>query len=257
MSSSDELQRVKAVAFDLDGTVYEGADLVEGALEAIAHTRKRGLRVYYCTNNSTRTRSAVAAKLTALGIETSPDAVYSAAYGAGRVLKNRGTARVAVVGTEGLGDELRLAGLEVVEIHAGPEAVVVGLHAGLDYEGMTALEPLRQRDVPIVACNRDVWFPGDGGRMVPGCGLTVSIIETLLGRPAACLIGKPDTLLLELLAADSGFAAQEILVVGDSPDTDLAVARRFGARSVLYDRTGLHAGSPGVVTHMSDLTSIL
>jgi len=56
----NKFSKIRALVFDLDGTVYEGDSLVDGVLETINRMRHQGFSIYFCTNNSTRTRQEVA-----------------------------------------------------------------------------------------------------------------------------------------------------------------------------------------------------
>ena len=45
-------------------------------------------------------------------------------------------------------------------------------------------------------------------------------------------MGKPDTTFLEIIAAETSLQVDEILVVGDSLESDIAMSNRFGSPSV-------------------------
>lgn len=245
--------KVKAVVFDLDGTVYQGDSLVPGVVEAMGALRRRGLAIYFCTNNSSMTRLALAQKLTGLGIETAGCSVFSAGYGAASYLKGAGIERVSLLGTRGLKDELGAAGLEVSEDLDQGQALVVGIDPQISYAKMTAFASLRGRDFPIVACNRDRWFPGSNGKSKPGCGIMVDLVEALLGKRVDLVAGKPNTLLLEMLSLQTGLDRDELLVVGDSLDSDVALAQAFGSSWVLYDPCGSHSCQGNRISSMTEL----
>ncbi|MBM3313129.1 hypothetical protein FJY70_00890, partial [candidate division WOR-3 bacterium] len=54
---------IRAVALDLDGVVYSGEKALPGAVAAVGRLRQMGLQVWFVTNNSARSRAAIAAKL--------------------------------------------------------------------------------------------------------------------------------------------------------------------------------------------------
>ena len=72
-----------------------------------------------------------------------------------------------------------------------------------------------------------------GGRLFPGCGPEVAALELASGRKPNHVAGKPNTFLLEMLADNGKVQPHEILVVGDSLESDIAMANRYGALSVL------------------------
>jgi NagD protein len=54
---------------DMDGVVYRGAELIEGADYFVRQLRQRGIPFLFLTNNSQRTRRDVAARLARMGID--------------------------------------------------------------------------------------------------------------------------------------------------------------------------------------------
>lgn len=188
--------KIKAVVFDLDGTVYEGENLVDGALDAIDSLCDHGFEIYFCTNNSTRTRQQIANKLIQLGLNTTSEYVFSAGYGAACYLANAGFKQVSMVGMPGLKNELCAAGLAVVDRLDQGQALVVGLDPAISYTSMSLFATLLDKNIPIIACNRDRWFPGNNGELNPGCGILVDLVESLLGRSVDFIAGKPNTLFI-------------------------------------------------------------
>lgn len=245
--------KIRAIVFDLDGTVYEGDNLVNGVFEAINNLRHQGFAIYFCTNNSTRTRKEIAEKLIRLGIETTSSSIYSAAYAAACYLANSNIERVSLFGTAGLRDELISAGLTVVDELDKGQALVVGLDPTICYSGMASFATLLDKNVPVIVCNRDRWFPGDKGELKPGCGIMAALVEALLGRNIDLVAGKPNTLLLEMLSRQSGLNKDELLIVGDSLENDIALADAFGSPWLLYAPHGCQKGQENSFTTMREL----
>ena len=218
---------IKAVLLDLDGTVYNGSVLIDGAKEAVEGIRRMGLKLFFFTNNSGKSRQAVADKLEGMGIPCTKDDVISSAYTCARYLKDNGIDNVYVSGTDGLREEIKAFGTSIV----GPDsmdAVVIGMDPNYDYQRMTeALNAVLCCKI-LIACNRDRVFPCSKGAC-PGCGAMVSSIEHCSGRKADVTIGKPERhmfdLVMNMLDADAG----ELLVVGDTYDSDILMAERCGA----------------------------
>ncbi len=49
-----QLDEIDAVFLDLDGTIYLGNNLIEGALEFLDRCDERGVKRYFLSNNSSR-----------------------------------------------------------------------------------------------------------------------------------------------------------------------------------------------------------
>lgn len=73
---------------------------------------------------------------------------------------------------------------------------------------------------------------GMTGMFYPGGGTMVAAMEACVGKPAKVL-GKPNTLGLELITEAAGVEKSECLMIGDRLNTDVQVASNFGMDSML------------------------
>jgi len=230
------VQIIKAAAFDLDGTIYIGDQLVDGVLETLNYLKEKKVQVFYFTNNSAKTRKDTHQKLRKLGLQPAIEAVYTSAYATGIYLKQNHFKKVYCCGTSGLKEEIALSGIKHVNDHEFPEAVVVGLDHEFNYEKMAiALNLLRKKDCRLIVCNRDRNYPIENSRLMPGCGAIVAALECAADRKADIIIGKPETFMLELLCKDWNLQNEEIIVIGDTLESDIAMADAFGSPSLLLD----------------------
>jgi len=71
--------QINGFIFDLDGTVYLGADALPGAVEGIAQLRSMGKRALFVSNKPLVPRENYARKLTKLGIPIQADNVVTSA----------------------------------------------------------------------------------------------------------------------------------------------------------------------------------
>src|SRR4029453_2987930 len=61
------LERIETVLLDLDGTLYVGSQVVDGAPEAVRWLREQGLAVRFCTNTDSVPPAALAERLAGRG----------------------------------------------------------------------------------------------------------------------------------------------------------------------------------------------
>lgn len=217
---------------DLDGVVYLGRSAVPGAPQALAKAAAAGMRLAYVTNNSSRTPSAIAAQLAALGVAAAAADVVTSAQAVARMLAERlpsGSA-VLVVGGIGLRAALRERGLRPVSVAAErPAAVVQGFSPDLSYSLLAEGGLAVAAGAWFVASNGDATLPTPRGRQ-PGNGALSQVIATATGQQPV-VAGKPEPPLHAEAVARTG--ARHPLVVGDRLDTDIAGAVRAGTDSML------------------------
>jgi len=232
-SSERPLSDVYDVALlDLDGVVYMGGAAVDGATQALAEARRRGMRLAFVTNNASRSPSAIAAQLNRLGVPAVQTEIVTSAQAAARLLAERlpAGAPVLVVGGIGLRLALRERGLRPVSTALDrPAAVVQGYAPDIGYPLLAEGGLAVRAGAWFVAANADLTLPTPRG-LQPGNGSLVQVIATATGqRPVVA--GKPEPPLHAEAVARSG--ARHPLVVGDRLDTDIESAVRSGADSLL------------------------
>jgi len=230
-----ELKTIKVVAVDLDGVVYQGKTMIEGADEAIHKLRRNGLKVFFTTNSSIKTRADIVNKLIGMGISTMKDEVLTSAYMAGLLIKSIGINKKAfIIGADGLKEEIINIGATVVT-EPPCDIVFIGMDTSFTYEKIRQAMEAIMGGAIFVACNRDANFPSDHGHLFPGCGPIVAAVEAAVGLPPKYIVGKPGTFMLDVIAKRYRVSPDEILVVGDGIDSDIKMAISYGSPSVLID----------------------
>ena len=122
---------VKALLFDLDGTVYRGNKPIPGAVAFIDGLEARGVRAIFVTNRANRGPDEVATHLTALGIACRvEDVITSADVAAAEVAGQN----VFLIGEAALGAAVTAAGGRLIKDPATAEAVVMGFDRDLNLE---------------------------------------------------------------------------------------------------------------------------
>lgn len=193
-----------------------------------------GKKIFFCTNNSTKTRKELLTKSHNMGFNITEDEVISTANSTAAYLKGRNFNKKAfVIGSEGITKELDAVGIEHTQV--GPDhmpgslqqylsnnfsleenigAVIVGFDEYFSFPKMTkAASYLSRPDCLFIATNTDERFPMPN-MVVPGTGSIVRSIETCAERKAT-VIGKPNTAICEHLIKDGNIVPERTLMIGD------------------------------------------
>jgi 4-nitrophenyl phosphatase len=228
---SAQLQN-RIFAFDLDGTIYTGNTLIDGADEVVHYLRRQGAKVVFFTNSSTRTVQQVYEKLTRMSLAPVLEDIHTSAQAAAIYTFRSSISKVFCIGTDGLKAELQSLGVKVLDVAETAEALVIGLDPEFTYAKLAAAMPC-YTDCKIIACNRDRSYPVENNVKLPGCGPIVAAVEDALGRKVDFMAGKPNTYMLDLLSQQLGCSNTDITVIGDSYDSDIQMAISYGATSFL------------------------
>lgn len=225
-------KKIKTAAFDLDGTVYYGSKIIDGALEVINRLKEKGVKVIFVTNNSTKVRAQVAEKLQGMGINCTKDDVMTAAYAAACFAKEKDLKNVYISGTDMLKKEFSDIGVRYTEVPEEAENVIIGCDSKYTYEKMTLALRAGLNAKNLYSCNTDRHFLGEGKKSFPGCGAMVAAIEWCCNKKCTAMIGKPGTYMLELICNTYGLTNEELIMIGDTYETDIAMAKEKGCPSI-------------------------
>ncbi|MEV5835335.1 HAD-IIA family hydrolase [Nocardia sp. NPDC052112] len=225
-------ERYEALLLDLDGTLYRGPEVIEGAPDALADSVV-AQRLVYVTNNASRGPDVVARHLAELGFAAETDDVVTSAQAAARLLAERldSGATVLIVGTDDLAKEVEAVGLRAIRRFNGaaPDAVVQGHSPETAWPDLAEAAYALSADALWVAANTDKTLPNERG-LAPGNGAMVAALRAASGREPL-VAGKPYAPLLEDALVRAG--TRSALVVGDRLDTDIEGANRVGLESLL------------------------
>lgn len=226
------LRNKELAVLDLDGVVYVGEQGTERVGEAIATLKGAGLRIAYLTNNSGKRPSQIASKMRKLGILVDDREIVTSGSAAADLLQARDLNDIYVCGSSDLKAMLVESGLRLVDKSADCRAILIGASTDFNYQSISEALPGLLKGVPMIACNRDNYFPVENGRFLPGCGAMVGALEGASGRRCDAIVGKPNPALLESICARYEIGADACFMVGDSLDSDIDMAQGAGVDAI-------------------------
>lgn len=226
------LAALRHVVLDLDGTLYRGNKLFAATLPFLSQLRTCGLGYTFLTNNTSRSKADYVAKLANLGIAAAASDIYTPADSAIAYLREKLplVSNLAVLGTPSLCQQFEQAGFRVTWDE--PQAVIVGFDMTLTYDRLCRAAYWISRGLPFIATHPDFVCPTDEPTVLVDCGALCACLTAATGKQPLVL-GKPDPSILLDLCARLAVKPAELAVVGDRIYTDMAMAQRAGAVSVL------------------------
>lgn len=227
----DKLRNVELFLFDMDGTLYLGDEVYDGAIALMEDLPALGKKYIYLTNNSSRAGTDYIARLRRLGFPCEAENVFTSGMATGMYLNQRHPgARVYLVGTAAFRRELLSYGIELVEEEA--DVVVVGFDTELVYEKLNKACHFLRRGAAFIAANPDWVCPMPNDEVLPDCGSICALLTASSGvKPN--YIGKPNRNMIDVISTMTGIPNEKICAVGDRLYTDIAVAQNAGSVSVL------------------------
>ena len=237
----------KVVFFDAFGVLRNYQGLIEGVEATMHFLRERDIGFYVLTNDASRPPADLAERFQRLGLsDVTPNKIISSgmlAYEYLRYKVKQGT--VAYLGTPESVHYLQGLGLDTLSVRdMRPEqADEIAALVFLDDEGFDwssdlnkVLNLLRQRNVPVVVANSDRTYPVSPGRVAIAVGALADLLEGLTGK-RFLRFGKPDAQMFifayEHVQLRHPVDKSNILMVGDTLETDILGGNKFGLDTVL------------------------
>ena len=248
---------------DLDGVVWEGRELLPGAVDALRDLLAAGKEVVFVTNNSVRSPKAYAARLRDAGIAIGDDRVITGGVATARLAAQQTGAGAAafVIGAPGFKEIVAAAGLTLVDGKTAQtaDAVVVSAHREFDYAELLTATLALQKGAALFATSRDPTLPMPGDAW-PGTGATLAAVETASGKQAE-IGGKPESHLFDEARGLLG-GVSRVAMIGDRIASDVVGAQRAGLTAILVltgasSREEAEAADPAPDHVLDDLSGLL
>ncbi len=238
MKSAENLDHIRGVIIDMDGTIYIGEQLFPWTMKFLASLEKAGIRRLFLTNNSAKSTAEYASKLRRLGINLKDSEILTAGWATMHYIKSETSyQRISLVGTPGLRKELEEGGLTVVNGDCAeyegekPDAVVLGFDMSITYARIRKAAELIQQGIPYIATHPDQICPTESGNL-PDCGSMIELLVPATGRHPL-IIGKPNTRMVDAALSRLSTSASQTAVIGDLLPTDMKMAEENGLTGIL------------------------
>lgn len=218
--------------------------------------RAAGKRMFFVTNNSTKSRKGYKKKFDELGLTDVPaEEIFSSSFAAAAYLEQtqfKATGKkVYVIGEVGITEELDLIGVPhiggpadtgkqpsmgpggKVDIDPDVGAVIVGFDRHVNYYKIQYAQLcINEHGAQFIATNLDAVTHLTDAQEWAGNGSMVGAIKGCTGQEPT-VVGKPSPLMIDYLEQKYGMDRSRICMVGDRLDTDVLFGTDNGLLSVL------------------------
>ncbi len=220
----------KSYLIDMDGVIVRGSELIPGADAFVQRLYQHGSKFLILTNNPIYTPLDLQHRLQRLGVQLTPDHIYTSALATATFLHDQNPNGTAfVLGESGLTEALHQVGYVLTDHQ--PDYVVLGETMAYSYARITQAVRLIQAGARFIATNPDPSGPGDGG-LVPACGAVAALIQAATDIQPY-FVGKPNPLMMRTALRYLGEHSENTIMVGDRMDTDVRVGTESGMETVL------------------------
>lgn len=231
---------LKGLMFDLDGTLLlsdrslGGYEVLPGAAELLTELARRAVPFVVLTNGSAYPPAEQAAKLRSLGLPVRDECMLTPSSVAADLMVGAGVRRVLVLGGAGVGQALRDARIDTVQVGEPGErdvqAVYVGWYPECDMKAIEAACHAIWAGARLYTASDVPFFATKQGRAMGYSHAIVGAIRRVTRAPMI-LTGKPSMHALRFVARRMELRRSDLGIVGDDPSVEIIMARRGGAQA--------------------------
>jgi len=217
---------IDTILIDLDGVLYVGNDMIDGADCTLKALPEQGLKIAGLTNTTTQSRHDVANKLATMGIPLTEADIYTPATLAKQKIAHH-SARLFIR------DALREDFTGIREDLEHPDYIVMGDMGGEGYapEDLRDIFRLVMQDATLLALHKNrFWQKPDGLHL--DLGVFVTAIE-YASNQHAIVLGKPSIDFFQHVCHALNTTPEHTGMVGDDIESDIGGAQRAGLTGIL------------------------
>ncbi len=228
------LKEKKCFLLDMDGTIYLGNNLIDGAKEFLEILKNKNIQYLFLTNNSSKNKDRYVEKLNNLGISATREDIFTSGEATTIYLnKIKKAAKIFLLGTKDLEEEFKNAGFELVE-ERGKEIdfVVLGFDTTLTYEKLWIACEYIANGITYVATHPDFNCPLEDNKFMPDAGAMMAFIKASTGKEPI-VVGKPNEHIVNAITEKYNLDKKDLAMVGDRLYTDIRTGLDNGLTSIL------------------------
>jgi HAD superfamily hydrolase (TIGR01450 family) len=237
----------KVVFFDAFGVLKNYKGIIPDVGTTFDFLKQHDIEFYVVTNDASRGPQELAASYQKKGLrEVVPERIISSGMLAREHLRYKvSTGTVAYVGTQGSAhyiEDLGLKALHISDVDIEDVEEIESLLL-LDDEGFDwnvdinkAINLLRRKTIPVIVANTDLTYPVSKNDIATAIGGVAEMMEKIVGKKFI-RFGKPDAQMFhfafEQIQNIGHITRKEILMVGDTLETDILGGNKFGLDTCL------------------------
>jgi len=241
------IDKYKVIFFDAFGVLKNYEGLLPGIEKTFAYMEAQGKEYYIVTNDASRSPAQLAESYHRGGLTfISPDRIVSSGMLTKEYLDLKvKDGIVAYLGTVNSAHYIESSGLKTLPVSKIDSSNIDKVNAlvFLDDEGFDwasdlnkTVNIIRKRTIPVIVANTDRAYPLTVSDVSIAIGGIAAMVESVVGKQFI-RFGKPDAQMFmfayDLVRSHMKAGKHEILMVGDTLNTDILGGNKFGLDTVL------------------------
>jgi len=227
-----DLSSIRGILFDLDGVLYVGANVIEGAIAAINDIKQRGYRCRFITNTSTLSCASLHKKMTSLGFDIAENEIISATRAALIYLQQFDDPVCHLL----LADDVKPDFHRFRQSDSKADFVIIGdIGDAWSYRLLNNVFNMLINGAQLIAIHKNRFWQTEQGLQMD-IGAFISALEYATQKQAT-IIGKPSPDFFQAALTELKLPPEQVAIIGDDIDSDIGGGQSAGLTGILV-KTG-------------------
>ena len=226
------MKNIKNVFIDIDGVLFHGDRIIEGAYEAIKYLEDNLFDYVLITNTTRMPKHKIIEKFMTFGFKVNERRLLTPISATIDYIKSKKeNALCYIIAPDELDADFKGTGLTITRKEEPVDFVVLGYDYRTNFEMLDSAYRLIMDGAELIAMHQDKVFPGKQKQNI-GLGAFVKSLEYSTNKTAT-IIGKPSKNFFELAIKKNSAGANKIAMVGDSLTGDIIGAKKTGLIAIM------------------------
>jgi len=226
------LNNFKGLLIDLEGVIYSGEEVIDGAIETIEKLKKK-FRIRYLTNTTTTSRNLIFQKLLNLNLSVNEEDIFSPSIAINAFLKDKMIKNISLIANEKINSDFKEFNIN----SNNPDAVIMGdIYKDFNWDKLNnAFELLLKKECLLIALHKNKYCKRNN-KIALDLGPFVNALEYASSKKAI-IIGKPEKNFFDLAINSLSLNKNETVMIGDDIVSDIEGAKSNNIKAIQV-RTG-------------------
>lgn len=235
IKSDKELDFVRGILTDIDGTLYFKGAPIPGAIETVSKLREIGIKLIFLTNTDSKVPKTIVKTLQDYGFTINIEEVFTPIIAIKEFLSNYPDKKSYLVSTKEV--EMELHDFPQIKGSEKPDFVVISdFHDDWDVYRLNEAFKYVFKGAELLGTQGNKYYLDRNGEPVIDTGSFVQMIASA-AKVAPKIFGKPSVNYFHRALKKINLTPNETIVIGDDLESDIEGAINAGIKGVLV-RTG-------------------
>tara|TARA_Y100001970_G_scaffold284297_1_gene401347 strand:- start:60 stop:845 length:786 start_codon:yes stop_codon:yes gene_type:complete len=223
-----KLENIKGMLIDLEGVLYNGDNIIEGAIDSINKVKSSNIQIRYLTNTTTTTKDHILKKLNNLNIPAKTNEIFSPIIAANNYLNKLKISKIFLMTQEILKKDFNNFILDDEK----PEAIILGdIYKEFNWVNLNkTFQLINKNKALIIALHKNRYCRREN-EISLDLGPFVSALE-FASSSKAIIMGKPEKNFFDLAIQDMNLNNNEVIMIGDDIISDIEGAKNNNIYSI-------------------------